>query len=122
MLAVLSQCPQGQAMKRPGPDIRERPPLECIQSQQHLPSGVVGEGHEQHPVWGQSLTQKVGDAMSERPRLARSRPRQHQQWSGWGHDDLLLFLGQTRKQGVGRHPMEGSAFVADRSFIEHAST
>ena len=87
---------------------------EADQALAHLVGGLVGEGDgEDLPRGGVAGGDEMGDAVGEHPRLARPRPRHHQQRGAPVDDGAALGAVQALEQLVGlRGGRRSSAAVA----------
>ena len=84
-------------MKRPAPQRAQLSAQQIRDPPHHFFGGLIGKRKQKNAVGRNALLQKKGHAVDQGPRLARSRPRQHQGRSGWRcHRRVLLrieFLG-----------------------------
>ena len=69
-VGVLAQNPRADGVKRAAPERRQLPAQQIGDAAHHFAGGLVGEREQQNSFRRDALFQQVGDAISERARLA----------------------------------------------------
>ena len=92
-LRVAPQETRSDGMKRAAPQRLHVAPQQIRDAAHHLARRLVGEGQEENAIRRHPLLQQIRHTIRQRPRLARTRSRDHQRGPRRGsHGGMLLLI------------------------------
>src|SRR5207244_6109349 len=91
--SVTAEDPISHRVERPTPKSAGIDRQQIRNAIEHLSRGFVREGEKQDIPRIDSVLEQISYAISERARLPRACPGDHEQWTGWrGHRCELLLI------------------------------